>query len=407
MKLTLYLGLVALSTAVALPLDPTPSDCSCLADAVSVLSADPLAPAFCSKFVGVSTVVVSTTITTPAATTVIVETVPAPFTITDTFVDFESTSTTITETYEISYVSTSTVTVTSPTTECYSGTTFGNAASPASATAAAGNVVKKALLPTITLPTISLPTFPVPIPTPTWVPSLQDSLLSSAFITLVTTSTAFVVTTESIATSTVTTTTTSYTPVPTNTQLGLNWYYYYSSQNYFPGHAITFNPQTFNSPNYNFSGYVENVASFRTVAYSTSSSNTVCSLPANEPCAFVCIVIQGYLWAKNGPGNYTLSSSTATDNAFFAWHGTKAYSDYQNSNYDYLAGDYIPQAGSVTVSVGIGELVPFTFMWANGGGPGEALLTITDPSGKQYADTTGFFVPANSTCPGYVDPFSP
>ena len=136
-------------------------------------------------------------------------------------------------------------------------------------------------------------------------------------------------------------------------------------------------------------------------------SNAVCSLPANEPCEFVCIVIQGYLWAKNGPGNYTLSSSTATDNAFFAWHGTKAYSDYQNSNYDYLAGDYIPQAGSVTVSVGVGELVPFTFMWANGGGPGKALLTITDPSGKQYADTTGFFVPANSTCPGYVDPFSP
>lgn len=51
--------------------------------------------------------------------------------------------------------------------------------------------------------------------------------------------------------------------------------------------------------------------------------------------------------------------------------------------------------------------MPFTFMWANGGGPGEALLTITDPAGNQYADTTGFFVPANSTCPGYVDPFSP
>lgn len=123
MKSTLYFGLVALGTTVALPLDTTPSDCSCLADAVSVLSADPLAPAFCSQFVGVSTVVVSTTITTPAATTVIVETVPAPFTITETFVDFESTvsllfpcgldknasanvdqSTTITETYEISYV---------------------------------------------------------------------------------------------------------------------------------------------------------------------------------------------------------------------------------------------------------------------------------------------------------------
>jgi hypothetical protein len=91
MKSTLYLGLMALATAVALPLDATPSNCSCLADAISVLSADPLAPAFCSQFIGVSTVVASTTITTPAATTVVVETVPAPFTITETFVDFEST----------------------------------------------------------------------------------------------------------------------------------------------------------------------------------------------------------------------------------------------------------------------------------------------------------------------------
>jgi hypothetical protein len=205
----------------------------------------------------------------------------------------------------------------------------------------------------------------------------------------------------------VTTTTTSYTPVPTNTQLGLNLYYYYSSQNYFPGHAITFNPQTFNSPNYNFGGYAESIASFHTVAYPTSSSNTVCNLPSNEPCEFVCIVIQGYFWAEEGPGNCTLSSSTAIDNAFFACHGTKAYSDYQNSNYDYLAGDCIPQAGSVTISAGVGELVPFTFMCANGGGPGEALLTITDPAGKKYANTTGFFVPATSTCPGYVDPFSP
>jgi hypothetical protein len=222
---------------------------------------------------------------------------------------------------------------------------------------------------------------------------------------LVIVSTDVVVTAVPTATSTVTTTTTSYTPVPTNTRLGLNWYYYYSSQNYFPGHAITFDPQSFNSPKYNFSGYVQNVGSFGTVNY--PSTDHTCKPPVNAPCTWVCIVIQGYLWAKEGPGNYTLSSGANTDNAFYAWHGTKAYSDYQKNNYDYLAGDYIKQAGSVTVHVGVGELVPFTFMWVNGGGPGQAYLTITDPAGKAHADTTGFFVPANSTCPGYTDPFSP
>ncbi|RHZ44059.1 uncharacterized protein CDV56_102629 [Aspergillus thermomutatus] len=388
------------------------SDCSCLAGAVSVLGTEPLASAFCSQHVSISTVVESTTITTPAATTISVKTVPAPFTITETLVDIRSTSTTITQTFDIPYVSTKAVTVTSPTVQCYAGTSFGS--QPTLAPVARG--LEKRQLPTISLPTIPLPTLPIPMPT--WVPPLEASLLSSACecflgpsltvtsttskwvasgtltatvevttiptttkeVTLTITSTALVVTAVSTATSTVTTTTTSYTPVPTNTQLGLNWYYYYSSQNYFPGHAITFDPQTFNSPNYNFSGYVQNVASFQTVNY-PSTSHT-CNLPANEPCA-------------------------TTDNAFYAWHGTKAYSDYQKNNDDYLAGNYIPQAGSVTVQVGVGELVPFTFMWANGGGPGQALLTITDPAGKAHADTTGFFVPANGTCPGYTNPFSP
>ncbi|KAF7117602.1 hypothetical protein CNMCM5793_006694 [Aspergillus hiratsukae] len=423
--------------AVAVSAAALSSDCSCLAGAVSALGTEPLASAFCSQLVPISTVVESTTITTPAATTISVVTVPAPFTVTTTVVHIESTSTTITKTFNIPYVSRTTVAVTSPTVQCYAGTSYGS--QPTVAAVARGIEERQLLGISISLPTIPLPTLPVP--TPRWVPPLEASLLSSACdcflgpsrtvtytttkwvasgtltatvevttipttrrdVTLTTTSTALVVTV--VPASTVTTTTTSYTPVPTNTQLGLNWYYYYSSQNYFPGHAITFDPQTFNSPNYNFSGYVQNVGSFATVNY--PSTDKTCNPPVNAPCEWVCIVIQGYLWAKQGPGNYTLSSGSSTDNAFYAWHGTKAYSDYQNSNYDYLAGSYIPQAGSVTVQVGVGELVPFTFMWANGGGPGQALLTITDPAGNAHADTTGFFVPANSTCPGYINPFSP
>ncbi|GFF95972.1 hypothetical protein IFM47457_10638 [Aspergillus lentulus] len=416
--------------AVVVSAAASSSDCSCLAGAASALGTEPLASAFCSQLVPISTVVVSTTVTTPAAITTSTKTVPAPFTDTTTLVDISS------------RVSTKTVTQTSPSVQCYAGTTFGSQPTPTPL----GPDLEKRQLPTISLPTISVPTIPVPtlpIPTPTWVPPLEASLLSSAcecflgpsrtvthtttkwvasgtytatvevttvpttttHVTLVIVSTDVVVTAVPTATSTVTTTTTSYTPVPTNTQLGLNWYYYYSSQNYFPGHAITFDPQSFNSPKYNFSGYVQNVGSFGTVNY--PSTDHTCNPPVNAPCTWVCIVIQGYLWAKEGPGNYTLSSGANTDNAFYAWHGTKAYSDYQKNNYDYLTGDYIKKAGSVTVHVGVGELVPFTFIWANGGGPGQAYLAITDPAGKAHADTTGFFVPANSTCPGYKDPFSP
>jgi hypothetical protein len=127
--------------------------------------------------------------------------------------------------------------------------------------------------------------------------------------------------------------------------------------------------------------------------------------------------MQGYLWAKEGPGNYTLVTSGLIDDVFYAWHGAKAYSDYQKDNYDYLANSYNAQNGYIvsraqnfgraTVQVGVGELVPVTFIWANGGGPGQAYLNIIDPAGNTHMDTSGFFVPANSSCPGYVDPFSP
>jgi GLEYA domain len=224
---------------------------------------------------------------------------------------------------------------------------------------------------------------------------------------LITTWTDIVVITSSSANVTTTATTTSYTPVPTNTQLGLNWYYYTSTYA-FQG-TIPFSAQEFNSTNYNFSGYIENVNEFHTsVTYSTSSTNYTCNapVPANEDCGYVVVIFQGYLWARDGPGNYVLSSSDASDNAFLVWHGSNAYSNYQNSNYDYQA-TYPSTSGSVTIDVGTDALVPITMLWGNGGGPGQVVLTITNPAGTTYSNTTGFFVPANSTCPGYIDPFSP
>lgn len=210
--------------------------------------------------------------------------------------------------------------------------------------------------------------------------------------------------TSSTATATTTTTTTSYTPVPTNTDKGLNWYYYNNTQGY--GGSSPFNPQVFNNPNYNYSGYVENVRSFHTgLAWSTTETNYTCSF-VDADCGLVVIIFQGYLWAAHGAGNYTLSSDYDSDNSFIVWHGSNAYSNYQNSNYDYQA-NYPSTSGSVTINVAVGQFVPLTMLWNNWGGPGLADLSITSPAGTVYSDTTGFFVPANSTCRGYTDPFSP
>lgn len=63
--------------------------CSCLSDALAAISADPWGAAFCSQYV--STIWDSTTITTPVATTIITETVPALITITTTVLEVGST----------------------------------------------------------------------------------------------------------------------------------------------------------------------------------------------------------------------------------------------------------------------------------------------------------------------------
>lgn len=192
--------------------------------------------------------------------------------------------------------------------------------------------------------------------------------------------------------------------MPTNADLGLNWYYY-PSPSAFQG-SLPFSAQEFNNPNYNFSGYIQNVRDFHTgLAWSTTETNYTCSL-VNADCGLVGVIFQGYLWAAQGPGNYTLSSDDNSDNAFLVWHGSNAYSNYENSNYDYQA-NYPSTSGSVTINVSTGELVPITLLWANGGGPGQADLSITSPAGTTYSNTSGFFVPANSTCQGYTDPFSP
>ncbi|OKL55424.1 hypothetical protein UA08_09328 [Talaromyces atroroseus] len=417
MDLSHYLTLTLTTLILTVYPNVATATCSCLSDAVSSISADSSAAAFCSQYV--TTIWDSTTITTPLATTIRTQTVSALITVTTTVLNVGSTTTTLTETVPIPYISTVTTTVTSPTTECYTGTLFGTQEAPIVTPAARGLEARQIISET---PHIILPTPPLIL-------SLEDSLISSAcecflgpsatvtetitdivgsgtltatvdyttiptttaYIALVTTWTDIVVITSSTATATNTATTTAYTPVPTNTQHGLNWYYY-TSPYAFAG-TIPFDPQYFNSPNYNFSGYIENVNEFHTGStYSTSSTNYTCNapVPAGEDCGYVVVIFQGYLWARDGP----------------VWHGQNAYSNYQNTNYDYQA-TYPSTTGSVTIDVGTGDLIPITMLWANGGGPGQVVLTITNPAGTTYSDTTGFFVPANSTCPGYSNPFSP
>ncbi|KAL1967977.1 hypothetical protein VTN77DRAFT_2394 [Rasamsonia byssochlamydoides] len=450
-RYALSAALVAAATAAASPTGlGLTNSCSCLDVLLSELQVYPLVTPFCSSYLSTSTVTESTTVTASEHTVTLTSTVTAsPVTETSTVestTEVEST-TTLTE----RPTTTTTVTQTSiSTVSCISGATTLTVSSIYSTypSAVVGSLQARNVVPSLSLPSIPLPT-----PTPIFLDSLVGSIISSAcnclsvpaktFTTTETTtvapgtitSTTEVTTTPTTVvdvtvvcpqTTTVTTTTTGppatqtvtvieVVPTSAGLQLALNWYYYYSSADYNSNNP-GFDPQDFNNPDYEYTGYLQSVSDFHSVDYSTSTSSTECQLPSlsiTVDCAQAAVVMQGYMWPKSGPGPYNLSTSDEIDNALYVWHGEKAYRNYTAANADYVAQRWgaplQTQGGSVIIDFAPGELVPVTFIWANGGGPGQALLTITDPAGVAHPNTTGFFLPANATgsCIDYVDPFSP
>lgn len=114
-------------------------------------------------------------------------------------------------------------------------------------------------------------------------------------------------------------------------------------------------------------------------------------------CGYAVVVMQAYFLAPS-TGSYTFNTPTGVDNQEIVWTGNIAYGQSpwstSNANYNVIragSGPYI-EGGAYTVQLNAGDLLPFSTMWVNGGGPGQAQVTITDPAGVQHSDTTGFFV---------------
>lgn len=198
-----------------------------------------------------------------------------------------------------------------------------------------------------------------------------------------------------IYTASSTSTHTSVIVVPTPTSYpGMNYYVYPNTYNYLTSNP-GFNATTFNSPKYNESGVVDDVNLEHT--YNYPSSDNSCHLPGNYygPCGQVTIVNQGYFHAAES-GSYTFATNSTMDNAMYVWSGDVAYDSYTNSNWDYSATrqgyPVVETPGNKTYTLTAGELMPMTIMFVNGGGPGRAVISVTNPDGVTNG-TSGYFLP--------------
>lgn len=192
------------------------------------------------------------------------------------------------------------------------------------------------------------------------------------------------------------------TPTPAS-YAGVNYYAFHNEYNYNledPG----FDATEWESNDYELSGLLQEINDEHTQNYPSGSD--VCSMPDGDfdGCTQSTFVNQGFLHAITD-GTYVVASDNTIDNGMYVWSGDNAYNGYNNNNMDYQAvragvGPYF--GGSQTYELNAGDLIPFTIMAVNGGGPGRAILSITTPDGTTTG-SDGHFVPA---CPNN-NPFSP
>ena len=112
--------------------------------------------------------------------------------------------------------------------------------------------------------------------------------------------------------------------------------------------------------------------------------------PIIEDSSYLALVFQGFFYAQQ-TGSYTFTSTNATDDWLYFWHGDVAYRTWNDTNYDYEA--FFGIGGKVTLQMKEGEVMPVTILWADGNGPGRVVLDVTLPNGSTVMDTTGLFFP--------------
>ncbi|KAJ9614078.1 hypothetical protein H2200_002214 [Cladophialophora chaetospira] len=179
-------------------------------------------------------------------------------------------------------------------------------------------------------------------------------------------------------------TSTSTATVATVSPTGLAYYFYPSRND--DSDATVEIADLSNNNGYQDSGSVMNLNSIATGGLVLSNPD------GNEYDGHdFAFIFQGYLYAADGPGVYTITSRSGylDDNAAI-WSGNNAYGNNWNpNNYDYLA--LFGQTKTATYTLLANDALPLTIFFANIGGPGTADFVITSPLGK-YVDTSRFFV---------------
>ncbi|KAJ4348832.1 uncharacterized protein N0V89_010210 [Didymosphaeria variabile] len=154
----------------------------------------------------------------------------------------------------------------------------------------------------------------------------------------------------------------------------------------------------FKSRTADFSGALTSL-SFSTPNWPSGSSTLTLSDGRSFVSDQAALLLQGFFIAKE-TGTYTFSSSgNDVDNYGYAWSGDSAYSAWDDTNAGFkssrTAAAYI--SGTTSLVMNAGDAVPFTYLWANGGGVGQSKVYIRSPSGQTTTNSAGYFVQACSS----------
>lgn len=113
------------------------------------------------------------------------------------------------------------------------------------------------------------------------------------------------------------------------------------------------------------------------------------------------ILFQGAFRAQM-PGNYTFETRGGVIQDWgYLWLGEAALGNaWDDSNTTYQAkkvGTAPGVGGLVTLTLNSGDVVPFTYLWANGGGSAASEVYLRIPSGRLLDDARGYFTTFCST----------
>ncbi|KAI1639186.1 GLEYA domain-containing protein [Biscogniauxia mediterranea] len=225
-------------------------------------------------------------------------------------------------------------------------------------------------------------TLPAGTVTQTVIPTITNTISASTTITNT-------ISTRVTSTTTVTSTITA-TPTVLATGTGARY------RKYTHSFQSSFNSSYFKTAAPDFSGTLENL-SFASPSWPSGGVTLTLADRPGAPfdASFAALLVQGFFRAP-AAGAYVLGTTQAQiDNWGYLWVGDDAYAAWDDDNAAFRASG--PGGAAVwqtTVTLGAGDAVPLTWLWANGGGPSQSYFRITRPDGTSTTDSTGYFVPA-------------